>query len=314
VPSAGRPTYHEEQHLRTLTALVTGSTGFVGRHVVTRLKELGYDVDPWDITQGNDCLRLFADRSDTRRFDLVVHAAAAGPNRLAIDDEPEHFPYNIQLDSAMFNWARRTEPRHVVYLSSSAAYPALMQDRAAVNSKLRPLEEDDVKLAYLARPADSYGWTKLMGELFAGTRISSGTTVSVLRPFSGYGEDQGEEFPFGAIVERVRRQEDPVTFLGNGQQVRDWIHIDDVVAVLTKTIGLNTTVNVCTGIGTTIRALAYTAAQIAGYKPTLQPASESWGGAHAGVDYRVGNPTKMLKYHHPRVNLAQGIARRLEVS
>lgn len=296
------------------TALVTGSAGFVGRHVVRRLEQDGYDIDTCDPRghDGEDAIVLFA--VESKQYDLVVHAAASGPNRLAIDDEPGHFSYNVQLDSAMFNWARRTQPRHVVYLSSSAAYPASMQERRATNPQQRPLEEDDVSLKYTSRPADDYGWTKLLGEMFAARTRSAATAVTVVRPFSGYGEDQSEDFPFGAIVERVRRQEDPVGFLGNGQQVRDWVHVDDVVATIAALTRepINETVNVCTGIGTSIKELAYMASRIAGYKPLLQAASDSWGGAHAGVDYRVGDPTKMFKYHYPRVNLAQGIARRLE--
>jgi nucleoside-diphosphate-sugar epimerase len=302
----------------TKTALVTGAAGFVGRHVTRRLEEDGYSVDVCDVMfpeappgWSNDALEIFRDTT-SQRYDLVVHAAAMGPNRLAIDDQPQHFAYNVQLDAAMFNWVRRTGQRHVVYLSSSAAYPGSMQTRKAVNTQQRPLTEDDISLKYTAAPADSYGWTKLTSEMFASTVRATGTTVAVLRPFSGYGEDQSEDFPFAAIVERVRRREDPVTFLGNGQQVRDWVHVDDVVAVIMATVGCNDTFNVCTGIGTTIKELAYMASQIAGYKPVLQAASDSWGGEHAGVDYRVGDPARMHKFHHPRVNLAAGIARRLE--
>lgn len=290
------------------TALVTGSAGFVGRHVARRLAIDDYDVDTCDPhgSDGTDALDLF--RDETKRYDLVVHAAAVAPNRKGIDAVGSgHMSYNLQLDAAMLSWAHRVRPGHVVYLSSAAAYPWDMQD---TNERKRPLEEDDISLLYTKAPSDGYGWTKLTGERGARDLRMAGVPVTVLRPFSGYGEDQSEEFPFGAIVERARRGENPLVVWGSGNQVRDWIHIDDVVGAMMTMVrtGRSHTVNVCTGVGTTMSRLAYMASQITGYKPKI----ETDTGQPGGVRYRVGDPAHLNKWYWPRVSVAQGIARRLE--
>jgi nucleoside-diphosphate-sugar epimerase len=296
------------------TALVTGSAGFVGRHFTRRLERDGYEVDTCDPrgSDGHDALELFA--SETKRYDLVIHAAASSPHRRAIDTEPHHFPYNVQLDAAALSWAVRTRPGHFVYLSSSAVYPWVAQTLQSSKNKTTRLAEELVGEGQLAEPHDDYGTTKLIGERMANALRKTGVPVTVVRPFSGYGDDQSEEFPFAAIVERVRRGENPIEVWGSGNQVRDWIHIDDIVNAIMILIQRKDTsqpVNLCTGIGTSIFALSRMAVQIGGVgQPTKSTSDEN---PNTGVEYRVGDPHELHRFYHPRINLAQGIARRLEV-
>lgn len=102
---------------------------------------------------------------------------------------------------------------------------------------------------------------------------------------------------------------------GNGKQVRDFVHIDDITAAIMILVRRNVDVpvNLCTGIGTSISMLAAMAAQIAGYNATVKPASESRS-TNTGVDHRVGGVDVLHTFYRPRVNLALGIARRLETT
>jgi len=71
---------------------------------------------------------------------------------------------------------------------------------------------------------------KLSGEYLAGFAAKEyGLDVIVYRPFSGYGEDQDLTYPFPSIVRRAVRRESPFVVWGSGKQLRDFIHIDDVV-------------------------------------------------------------------------------------
>ena len=107
-------------------ALVTGSAGFVGRHVVDALVVDGWHVDTVDLVTGGDALDYF--RTGVECYDLVVHAAAVVGGRTMIDGAPfELAAIDLELDAALWRWAHRTRPRRVVYLSSSAAYPVAMQ-------------------------------------------------------------------------------------------------------------------------------------------------------------------------------------------
>lgn len=287
-----------------MRALVTGSAGFVGRHMVAELQRRGWEVAGADILTGLDALDVFASDS-TPRVDLVVHAAASSPHRAAIDGEPQHFARNLQLDAAMFDWAVRTGQGRVLYLSSSAAYPIEWQ-RSPLDG---PLGEDVVSLDHADEPDSDYGWTKLTGERLARAARKAGLPVTVVRPFSGYGEDQSENFPFRALVERARRREDPFVIWGDGNQVRDWIHIDDVVAGMLAVAesGTEEPVNLCTGIGWSMAELAHIACDQVGYKPRFEYLADK----PAGVAYRVGDPTRFHQIYTPTVTLAEGIKRAL---
>src|SRR5690242_18106984 len=111
--------------------LVTGAAGFVGRHMITYLLGLGYDVSGCDVRQGTSPINTFIRRDAldvfhghvpelNRRYDLVVHAAAYSPHREAIDTQPRSLIKNAQLDAALFDWAVRTQQERVLYLSSCA--------------------------------------------------------------------------------------------------------------------------------------------------------------------------------------------------
>lgn len=291
-----------------MKALVTGSAGFVGRHVVRALLDRGWDVAGADILTGLDALDIFA-VDDTPRVDLVVHAAASSPHRAAIDGEPIHMAKNLQLDAAMFDWAVRTGQGRVIYLSSASVYPVGLQDDFAT---ARALREDDVQWNWrnVGTPDAVYGWTKLTGERLAEQARRAGLKVTVVRPMSGYGEDQSENFPFRAIVERARRREDPFVIWGSGEQVRDWIHIDDCVNGMLAIAESDTSdpVNLGTGIGTSMTELAEMACAQVGYKPTFTPLPDK----PAGVAYRVADPSRFLTYHQPRISLEEGVTRALK--
>ncbi|MDM4722756.1 NAD(P)-dependent oxidoreductase [Micromonospora sp. WMMA1363] len=286
-----------------MRALVTGSAGFVGRHMVVELRRRGWDVQCCDIVDGLDALHVFTFERD--RFDLVVHAAASSPHRAAIDSQPVHFARNVQLDAAMFDWAVRTGQGRVLYLSSSAAYPLDLQ----TDPKWGSLVEDAIALAAVREPDAVYGWAKVTGERLAAAARKAGLPVTVVRPFSGYGADQTEDFPFRALVERARRREDPYTIWGDGQQVRDWIHIDDVIAGALAVVesGTEEPVNLCTGIGTSMLDLAGMACEQVGYEPEFEFRLDR----PAGVAYRVGDPSRLYQYYKPAVTLADGVDRAL---
>jgi nucleoside-diphosphate-sugar epimerase len=274
--------------------------------MLSELRDRGWDVDHVDLAHGRDVREVF--RYETARYDLVVHCAFHVGGRAAIDGEPRMLARNLELDAAMFDWAARTGQGRVLYFSSSAAYPTDLQDDFAT---ARPLREDDIRLDRLniGRPDARYGWAKLTGEQLARAARESGLQVTVVRPFSGYGEDQDDTYPFRAIVERARRREDPFVIWGPGTQVRDWIHIEDVVAGALAVVesGTEEPVNLCTGVGTSMLELAGMCCEAVGYHPQFTPLVDK----PTGVAYRVGDPARFHQYWTPKVSLDEGVARAL---
>lgn len=294
------------------TALVTGHAGFLGRHFYDRLWQEGYQVtgaDPADPADPGrtDALNIF--RYGDKQYELVIHCAAESPNRAAIDDNPARVgAANLELDAALFGWALRTQPDHVVYFSSSAVYPVTLQT-GAVNVPLRE-EQQQATGPVIGSPDAVYGWTKLTGELMAEHYRAAGGRVSVFRPFSGYGGDQSAEFPFGAFRDRAMAKADPFVIWGDGQQVRDFIHVDDVVSATLAAVASNVAgpVNLCTGQGVTMTGLATLFCTAAGYRPEFQMVETAPG----GVNYRVGDSVRMRGFYQPQVTIDQGVARALE--
>jgi nucleoside-diphosphate-sugar epimerase len=284
-------------------ALVTGSSGFVGRHMVKTLETAGYWVTKIDLVTHND-VRKYIPTCITR-FDLVVHAAAAAPHRKAIDTERVNFPYNVGLDATMFEWAIRTKQRRFVYLSSSAAYPKMFQG---------PHRSERLREAYInptspEEPDSVYGWTKLLGERMAEAAHADGLNVHIVRPFSGYGEDQSTDFPFRAFAQRAKTKADPFIIWGSAEQVRDWIHIDDICRAIMMLIDddFALPVNLCTGTGTSMYQLATLMCEHIGYVPQVRVDHD----APLGVFYRVGDPIRMFDHYIPKISIEEGIRRAL---
>lgn len=282
--------------------------------MMAELERRGWETLGSDLVTGSDALGVFRDFT-MLHFDLVVHAAASSPHRAAIDGEPQHFARNLQLDAAMFDWAVRSGQGRVLYLSSSAAYPIRLQTQEWLNAYgPRPLGEHLINLHQWSKTGDwspdaVYGWAKLTGEMLAKQARAAGLPVTVVRPFSGYGEDQSENFPFRALVERARRREDPFVVWGDGNQVRDWIHISDVIAGMLAVAesGTEEPVNLCTGVGWSMAELAHLACDQADHRPKFQYLADK----PAGVAYRVGDPERFHQYYKPQVSLAEGVARAL---
>lgn len=288
-------------------ALVTGSAGFAGRHFTQALEERGYFVRGIDTAYGEDALDYFS--TNHARFSLVVHCAAVVGGRAVIDGDPLAQAVNLQLDAAMFRWALRARPGRVVYVSSSAAYPVHLQK---LEQRYRLTEDDiDSRFSRTAAgvPDQLYGWAKLTGENLAHRARQAGLEVTVVRPFSGYGEDQDESYPFRAFAERAKARADPFEIWGNLFQCRDFIHIDDIVEATLRMCdrGIDGPVNLGTGVPTAMEHLAALFTRAAGYSPLLDMRKD----APTGVEYRVADVSALNEFYLPRVSLEEGVKRAL---
>lgn len=306
------------------TALVTGGCGFVGRHLVHRLVDMGVDtyvVD--DLSTGKPFGRTFIGprqtfvKDDVRNFfhnaepiyDVIFHLAAVVGGRQKIESDPLAVATDLSIDAEFFNWLARSQkkPRRIVYFSSSAAYPYVLQLPAAHCQ----LSESMISFSTgrIGRPDMTYGWSKLTGEYLAREAVAQyDIPVVIYRPFSGYGEDQDPAYPFPAICGRAFRRENPLVLWGDGEQVRDWVHIDDVIDCVLHTFAKlqpGDVLNIGTGVGTSMRALAEEACIAAGYKPPIQTDPTK----PAGVHYRVADTYKLHQLWRHKISLQEGVLR-----
>lgn len=291
-----------------MQVLLTGASGFVGRHLHRALAERGDDVHPLDIKPtpgvlGSDALDYF--RFAGERFDLAIHCAAIVGGRASIDGSPLGVATNLALDSWYMRWLVKTGTPRAVYYSSSAAYPVEYQQPG----EIRRLVEEDIDLAD-PRPADAtYGLAKITGERLIPHVEAAGCRVHVFRPFSGYGEDQDDAYPFPAFIARAKRRENPFEVWGDGSSTRDWIHIDDLIGAVLAGLdqGVTGPVNLGSGRATSFDVLAGLMTHAAGYMPQFKHLPT----APQGVHHRVCDPGRMLSFYQPRVSLHEGVRRAL---
>jgi UDP-glucose 4-epimerase len=253
--------------------LVTGGAGFMGSHLVDALLKQGHTVRVLDdLSSGvrknlpphvelleGDVTNPRAVEQAFDDVDVCFHLAAIASVARSNHEWLRTHEVNLTGTINIFDQARRLQPHReipVVYASTAAIYG----DCAVV-----PIGERNP-----AAPLSAYAADKSGCELHA--RVAGAVhripTVG-LRFFNLYGPRQDSRSPYSGVItrfaDRLGRGE-PVEIFGDGKQVRDFIYIDDAVCALCGAIASASTnalvFNVCTGTGTTIRALAETMADL----------------------------------------------------
>lgn len=257
-----------------------------------------------------DCQSWFNRVKDTD-FDYCFHLAAMVGGRQMIENFPLAVADDLAIDAAYWQWATHARPAKTACFSSSAAYPVKLQweDHYVL------LKEDMIAFeADLGMPDMSYGWAKLTCEYLAQLAYEKYGLKSICyRPFSGYGEDQDDAYPFPSICKRAleHRGSHVLKVWGTGTQVRDFIHIEDcvtgILAIIDK-IDDAAAVNLSTGIFTSFIEFARTAAHLLGYTPQVLGMSEE----PTGVFARGGDTTRQraLGFTHS-IDFRTGIDRAL---
>jgi UDP-glucose 4-epimerase len=295
---------------------VTGAAGFIGSHLVDALLAAGHDVrgiddlstgrrenlDPrCDLIEGD-----VADPMAVRRLldgaSGCFHLAAIASVSRANEDWLGAHRTNQSGTIAVLAGARDAGRIPVVYASSAAVYGDL---EGAVAREDMP-----------ARPLSAYGVDKYASEMHAaiGWRIH-GVPSFGLRFFNVYGARQDPCSPYSGVISIFIRQisrREPVTLHGDGEQVRDFVHVADVVrgliAAMTRigAAGSAEIANICTGRRTSLRDLIDILARIHGHAPTI-----STGPARAGdIRTSAGDPSRAaaLLGWSARVSLETGLA------
>jgi GDP-L-fucose synthase len=316
--------------------LITGAAGFVGRHFTRRFLEAGDEVHAVDTVVPNtggidpdkvwplfdprgfkdfhfyheDCRQWFKRHLDTD-FDYCLRLAAVVGGRMMIENNPLAVADDLSIDAEYWQWAAKTHPRKTICFSSSAAYPINYQRK----DSYQLLREDMIEIGGdVGMPDMSYGWAKLTSEYLGKLAYEKHGLKSVTyRPFSGYGEDQDDHYPFPSICKRVAANvgQPVITVWGTGDQMRDFIHIEDCVDGVLLTmdkIDDGSALNLSTGIYTSFKEFARMAAEISGYSPEIRGTSNT----PEGVFARGGDTAKQKAFgFQHKVGFRSGIERAL---
>jgi GDP-D-mannose 3', 5'-epimerase len=224
--------------------LVTGAGGFIGGHLVARLRDTGVErVRGVDRVPLEEWYQRFDD-VDSRQGDLrdlaTCHRACEGVDtvfNLAADMGGMGFiesnkalcMLSVLISTHMLEAARQAGVQRFFYSSSACVYAAEKQE----SPEVQPLREAD---AYPAMPEDGYGWEKLFSERMARHfHEDFGLETRVARYHNVYGPlgtyDGGREKAPAAICRKVASAvlngTNEIEIWGDGQQTRSFTYIDD---------------------------------------------------------------------------------------
>jgi len=225
--------------------LVTGGASFIGSHLVDALVARVATVRVVDnlssgrrenlathlergaieLVEGDLLDPGVADRA-VRGVGIVFHLAADHGGRGYVDLHQAACAGNLQLDGTVFHACRKAGVDKVVYASSGCVYPNHLQTDV---SRSLFLTEDMVGPPFDAD--NMYGWAKLMGELtLKAYRRDWGLKSASCRYFTVYGDRGHENHAVLAMIARAFVGQDPFVVWGNGEQIRNWTHVSDIVA------------------------------------------------------------------------------------
>jgi len=264
------------------TALVLGAGGFIGGHLVKRLKAEGFWVRGVDLklheyaeTQADDF--VVADLRDPyvvrnvidRRFDEVYQLAAdmGGAGYIFTGEHDADIMHNsatINLNVA--DACHKRTIKQVFYSSSACMYPAHNQE-----------DPDNPNCAehsaYPAAPDSEYGWEKLFSErLFLAYNRNYGTRNRVARYHNIFGPEGtwqgGKEKAPAAVCRKIAlaKSSDAIEIWGDGQQTRSFLFVDECVEGTTRLLrsDFEGPVNIGSDEMVTINQLVHMVADIAG--------------------------------------------------
>ena len=207
-----------------MKALVTGGVGFVGTNLIKRLLKDGHEVVSIDNystgkkeNEQNGCLYYDYDlsynyvRDDSDKYDVIFHMAALARIQPSLKHPHKTIYNNFTSTLNILEYARENDIRFV-YAGSSSVHHGLYES--------------------------PYAWSKFSGEELC--KLYSNVydlSTAICRFYNVYGEYQLEEGTYATVLgifEKQYREDKPLTITADGEQRRDFTHIDDIVDGLIK--------------------------------------------------------------------------------
>ncbi len=270
------------------SALVLGAGGFIGGHLVSRLKREGFWVrgvdlknNPYAQTQADDF--VIGDLRDPvvcrnvidRQFDEVYQLAAdmGGAGYIFTGEHDADVMHNsATINLNVLDTCQKRNVRRIFYSSSACMYPEHNQ----LDPNNPNCAEDS---AYPANPDSEYGWEKLFSErLYLAYHRNYGIESRVARYHNIFGPEGtwngGKEKAPAAICRKVAEAHNggEIEIWGDGLQTRSFLYVDECLEGTTRLLRSNFTgpVNIGSDEMVTINQLVAIVADIAGKRLSIR--------------------------------------------
>jgi GDP-L-fucose synthase len=257
--------------LATKRIVVTGGTGFLGRHLISQLEKMGCrDVfvpihSEYDLTRIDAIERLF----DEHRPEILIHLAAVVGGIGANRTNPGRFFYdNAIMGIQLIDAARRHGIEKTVVLGSICAYPKFTPV---------PFLEEELWNGYPEETNAPYGLAKKMLLVQCQAyREQYGMNAIFLLPVNLYGPRDNFDLESSHVipalirkcVEAVKDGRDEIVLWGDGSPTREFLYVEDAaegILLATERYDKSDPVNLGSGMEISIRDLATTIAAMTGF-------------------------------------------------
>ena len=256
-----------------MKVLVTGGAGFIGSHLMRRLKNDGIEAVALDNLSIGSRDNLLTDMEliemdvldpeldkcvAAGQFDAIVHLAGQTMVNRSIDNPAFDAQQNVLGTVNVLEAARKNGVKRVLFASTAAAYGDVAEADLPIKESLE------------LTPMSFYGLSKVTVEHYLALYHEVyGLDYVVLRFANVYGERQGDAGEGGVIsifARQIAKGED-ITIFGDGEQTRDFIYAGDIAAGIEaalSTAEVNAAYNLSTQTETSLRELISILSNIAG--------------------------------------------------
>ncbi|MEW5911537.1 MAG: NAD-dependent epimerase/dehydratase family protein [Thermodesulfobacteriota bacterium] len=270
--------------------LISGGNGFIGSNLVRRLLAEGANVratihrhEPvindesieyirCDLTKGEDCAKA------CRHMDYVFMCAAVTSGASVMEKTPlVHLTPNLIMNARLLEAAYEAQVKKILFISSNTVYPV---------SEF-PVKEEDVTNEFFHKYF-IVAWMKRFSEIMCdmySNKISRPMHAVVVRPANVYGPyddfDWETSHVLPALIRRVVERHDPIKIWGDGNDVKDFIYVDDLVSGLLLAMDRlhgYEPINIASGKGYKLRDLLHMIIGLDGYQDAV-------------VEYDTSKPT-----------------------
>jgi UDP-glucuronate 4-epimerase len=256
------------------TVLVTGASGFIGRHVVRQLSAKHHvtalDLQPPPAPHPAGAVDIACDIRNgdlpSMRFDAIVHLAALGGVRPSIERPLDYLETNLSGTLRLLEQARQHGTPRFIFASSSSVYGPTDGSPSSENDPLSPCSP------YALTKQQGEQWGRLYAQLH-------GLDFIALRLFAVWGEGQRPDLALESFRRKILAGE-TITIHGDGSQRRDLTHVSDVALAVEAAIRWSGTgfevFNIGTGTNHSVN--------------DMLRAAEQWTGLNAKVEYGPEHP------------------------
>lgn len=298
-----------------MKVLVTGGGGFIGSHIVKQLLEKGYEAVVFDDFSTNPKSENFGsatviegDVKDTELLkkslegvDAVIHMASFISVEESVKNPLKYMENNVLGTASLLTAMREAGVSKIVFSSSATVYG---------EPKSLPILEDAPLSA-----ANPYAASKIASEaLCESFSRTDGFDVSILRYFNPYGPEENHDPETHAIPNFIMAglEKRPIPLYWNGEQVRDFIYVEDLAAAHLAVLDLSgyNVFNVGSEQGTKIIDVVNTISDILGYEVETDDRGERKGDVMA--NYASSQKIKDATGWEVKVGLEEGLKKTID--